>query len=117
MKTLSIFVLLSANLITLNGLAEGCTTNWCQTSQVKLNPTEQIICQHPDLQTADQLLNQIYQNYRKTLQGTAQKKLVASQRKWRVEERDLLSDKHEIMASILERIMELNFMSSVVNNP
>lgn len=122
MKTLSLYflfsgLLFSVALVSTNSVAEDCTPTWCNTPKSKLTPTEQAICQSPELQIADQLLNQTYQNYRKILSGKAQKKLIDAQVQWRVEERDKLNDKHELLASILERIMALNFMSSVVDNP
>ncbi len=117
MKTLFLCLLLGASLATTNGFAEACKPSWCDTPNAKLNPTEQTICQHSELQVADHLLNQIYQSYHQSLQGEARQKLINAQQQWRLEERDLLSDKYELLASILERVMQLNFMHSVVDNP
>ncbi len=113
----SLLILLSSPQLSAKELSMAhCAPAWCS-SGAKLNPTESMICQFPELQMADQLLNQVYQQYRDALQGEPRQKLIKAQQQWRVNDRDSLTARHELLATILERVMELNFMSSVVNNP
>ncbi len=116
-KTAFLAVLFTTSLPAFAAEAESCVPSWCKAPNAKLKPSEQSICRYPELQTADHLLNLVYQQYRNALQGEAQKKLTAAQSQWRTQERDTLTGKQELLAAILERVQEINFMSSMVNNP